>query len=134
MRITNELRAYLTAKVTEIIPEPTSKEDAQKVYNALANLNTQYRLYIEQKTQEFIEEAFKNPIFKGCLIEPCSYGKPSLSTGTGSSPTVLQHCADNAECNKFRESAVQKIIALLSVQKEVSDLDSFIVSVVSTIK
>ena len=134
MKITNELRTYVQREVQKLIPEPLSKEDSDKVYDALAKLNTDYSKFIEQKTQEFIDEAFKNPIFEKCHIGPSRYRITPLDTGVGESPAVLQYDADSKECNEYREKVESKIFAILSVQKEIDNLDSFIYDTVINMK
>ena len=136
VKITNELRSYVHDKVDAIVPKPIAEDEANKVKEALKNLQNDYSSFIEARTKEFIEEAYKFEIFKGCVIEPSSYIRRSitLNTNCSDSPVVKEFEDALRERYDFCGKAEQKIIALLSVQKEVSELDAFIASVISTIR
>lgn len=135
MKITNELRNYVHGKVDAIVPRPISEDEANKVKEALENLQDDYTAFIEARTKEFIEEAYKFEIFKNCVIKPSHYARRFvLSTDCSDNPVIKEFEDALKERCEFCSKAEQKIIALLSVQKEVTELDAFIASVISTIR
>ena len=137
MKITNELRSYVASKLNEIIPEPTSKVERDAVMDAANDARDDYLEFLNTKAAEYCSIVkSKYPCLADCEISYIvpSYHKPTLSIDTSDSAAVKQYNEDFKEYTEFKDKAENKIMALLSVQKEVSDLDSFIVSVVSTIK
>lgn len=134
MKLTNELKSYVTSKVAEIIPKPTSEAEANKVQEAAREVATEYREFINAQTEEFIKSKMSDPIFEGCSIAPGSLRYVSLNVNFNESPAVKQWYDDKKEYDAFRGKVESKVFALLSVQKEVSDLDTFIANVIASIK
>lgn len=134
MRLTNELKTYVTSKIAEIIPKPTSEAEANKVQEAARAISAEYREFIDSQTEEFIKSRMSDPIFEGCSMTPGSIRYCSLNVNFNESPAVKQWYSDKAEYDTFRGKVESKVFALLSVQKEVSDLDTFIANVISSIK
>ena len=96
MKITNELRSYVHDKVDAIVPKPIAEDEANKVKEALKNLQNDYSSFIEARTKEFIEEAYKFEIFKGCVIEPSSYIRRSMALNTNCSDSPVVKEFENA--------------------------------------
>ena len=88
-----------------------------------------------EKAAEFIEKELRNPLLAGCTLEPSSgYRNPHhLSTDCKNSPVVKEFEEDLKAHRDFTQRINEKAFALLSVQKEVSDLDTFIANVVETV-
>ena len=133
MKVTKELREYISNKVNVLIPEPISKADADEVLAEVNRTREEFSIYMNAMAESFIAEVKKNPKLEGCDISN-NIHKHSLNISAAQSKVLQQFHKDYEDCIQFRNSAAQKIIALLSVQKEVSDLDNFIISVISTIK
>lgn len=134
MRITNELKSYVIGKVAEIIPKPISETEANNVFEAAEKVRAEYRTFIEAHTEEFIKDHQSDPMLEGCLIEFSMPRYPTISVYVKDSPAVKQWDADKKEYDAFKIMAESKIFALLSVQKEVLDLDTFIANVIASIK
>lgn len=134
MRITNELRSYVTDKVSKLIPEPNSVEAYNEVHEAAARLIKDFEEYMDAQANAYIKKAQGLEIFEGCDISRVFYGRHAISVGTSKAPAVMQYNNELAECVKFRETVTQKAFALLSIQKEVEDLDKFIENVVASIR
>ena len=134
MKLTNELKTYVTSKIAEIIPKPTSEAEANKVQEAARAICTEYREFINAQTEEFIKSRISDPIFEGCSIAPGTMRYISLNVNFNESPAVKQWYSDKEEYDAFRGKVESKVFALLSVQKEVSDLDTFIANVIASIK
>lgn len=134
MKLTNELREYVQRRMVEIIPEPTSKEDAEAVKQECRLATERYEAYMKAKSEEFIKEELKTKLLEGCKLEPTrTYGV--LRTDWAASPAVKKYEEESREQTEFRQRINEKIFALLSVQKEIDDLDAFIMRVVeSTVK
>lgn len=134
MKLTNELREYVQRRMVEIIPEPNSKEDAEAVKAECQLLKERYEAYMEAKSKEFIKEELKNKLLEGCIVEPVGaysvYG--SLRTDWRGAPAVKKYEEESREQTDFRQRINEKIFALLSVQKEIDDLDAFILHIVET--
>ena len=134
MRITNELRSYVTDKISKLIPEPNSAEASNEVYEAAARLIKDFGEYMDAQADAYIKKAQALEIFEGCDISRVTYGRHSISVSAAKAPAVMQYNDELAECVKFREAVSQKAFALLSIQKEVEDLDKFIENVVASIR
>lgn len=137
VKITSELRYYVASKLNELIPEPTSKVERDAVINAANDARDDYLAFLNDKAKEYCDIVkTKYPCLADCEISYIvpTYHKPTLDISTSNCSAVKQYNEDFQAYTEFKDKAESKLLALLSVQKEVSDLDSFIVSVVSTIK
>ena len=137
MKITSELRSYVASKLNELISEPTSKVERDAVLNAANDARDDYLAFLNSKAVEYCSIVkTKYPCLADCEISyyVSTYHKPTLDINTANCSAVKQYDEDYKDYMSFMNKAESKILALLSVQKEVSDLDSFIISVVSTIK
>lgn len=135
MRLTNELREYVQRRVAEIVPEPLSKADADAVKEECKAVSKRYREYMAEKAAEFIEKELRNPLLTGCDLKPgTGYGEPHyISIAYSNSPVVQGFEEDLKAHRDFTQRINEKVFALLSVQKEVSDLDTFIANVIETV-
>ena len=133
MRLTNELRDYVHTKIAKIIPEPSSKEAAQDVNEAASKLRLDFQEFLSAQIDTYLSKTRGLEIFEGCTINVYG-GVPNISVTTTGSPAVMQWLEDQAECSTFKLEIAQKVFALLSVQKEVEDLDKFIENVVASIR
>jgi hypothetical protein len=137
VKITCELRSYVASKLNELIPEPTSKVERDAIIDAANDARDDYLAFLNDKAVEYCSIVkTKYPCLADCEISYIvpTYHKPTLDINTSNCSAVKQYNEDYKDYNDFMTKAESKVMALLSVQKEVSDLDSFIVSVVSTIK
>lgn len=133
MRITKELKEYVTSRVEALVPAPTSKEDVDRIKDAAEEVSSEFDKYMQKAEREFLEQTFKNPLFEGVeLFCHRNYdGSYRLSTDIRKSPASVTYAEEDAEYYKFKQEVSQKIIAMLSVRKEVSDLDSYIENIIT---
>ena len=111
MRITNELRGYVTSKVSKLIPEPTSVEACNEVNEAAARLIKDFEGYMDAQAEAYIKKAQGLEMFEGCDISRVSYGRHAIHVNVAKAPAVIQYNNELAECVNFRESVTQKIFA-----------------------
>lgn len=133
MRITKELREYVTSRVEALVPAPISKGDVDEVINATKDLSSEFNKHMQKAEREFIEQALKNPLLEGVDLYPHrNYDNTyCLTNDIRRSPASITYTEEEAEYYKFKQEVTQRIIAMLSVRKEVSDLDSYIENIIT---
>ncbi len=133
MRITKEIREYVTRRVEALVPAPISKEDVDRIEDAAKDASSEFDKHMQKAEREFFEQAFKNPLLEGVELYPHrNYdGTYYLARDIRKSPASVTYTEEEAEYCKFKQEVSQKIIAMLSVRKEVSDLDSYIENIIT---
>lgn len=134
MRITRELKEYVISQVDALVPVPTSKEDLDKVIDAVGKLSSEFNKHMQKAEREFIEQALKDPLLEGVVLYPCKNhdGTYRLSDNIRHSPASKIYAEDEAEYYKFKREISQRIIAMLSVRKEIDDLDTYIKNIITS--
>lgn len=138
MKLTNELRDYVNRRISETIPEPASKQDFLDVKKTCDDLETQYHTYMSECAKKFINVLKDDPSLKDISFEASVEYRVrdgytyKLSSDISKHEAVQQYHTDSEQYRQFRERVSEKIYALLSVQKEVSDLDAFINHAIET--
>lgn len=125
MKLTQDVKEYVALKVRNALPKPTSKDKHDEVYNALKDCVAQYNAALEQFTKEFIENAMKNDILKGCEFTPY-LGRTNLSFSANGSPYVNTYVEESEDYEKFKSEVTLRILANLSIKKDADDIDTLI--------
>lgn len=128
MKITKELREYVISRVEALVPQPTSKEDVDKLKGALKDLSPEFNKHMQKAEREFTERVLKDPSFEGVKLYSHKTHDNTyfLTNDIGESPALKLYAEENEEYYKFKQEVSQRILAMLSVRAEVSDLDQYI--------
>lgn len=134
MKITNELRDYVKRRVDEIIPLPTSKAEADSVKDRCQELSDEFTKFMSEKEAEFIALISTEPDLEGVVFEGVSthHSKYYLKCSWDNNPALQRYKQDSKLQIEFKQRVIEKIVALLSVQKEIDNLDAFIANAIET--
>jgi hypothetical protein len=134
MRITNELRSYVNSRIDAIIPEP-SKDDLDRLNKFVESVKLDFEKVMSGHIQKYIDKfVSENPDFVDCGVCYNVFREPTLGIAVHKHRISKEYNRQIQEYASFKQSVVEKCIALLSVQKEVEDLDTFIANVVASVK
>lgn len=126
MKITNEIREYVTTKVDSRLPKPTSKDMHDEVYSKLKYYVEQHRIAVEQLTDDFIKKVMEDSVLEGCEFRKLSHRMVSLSYDVKDNPYVAEYVKDHDEYEKFKSELILKVLAIISVKKDMDDIDNLI--------
>ena len=89
---------------------------------------------MQKAEREFIEQALGDPLFEGVDLYPHREytNRYYLTSDVNKNPAILTYLKDEAEYYTFKQEVLQKIIAMLSVKKEVSDLDNYVETIITS--
>lgn len=125
MRITKELKSYVTSKVEEILVPPVSEQVYNDLKCAAQDAEKAFTEFVQKTCDTYVEGLRETDTFKDCVFKISS--APQLRIGLGTTEAYKAYTQEYGERDKFKNSTVDKIIALLSTMKTVDNLDEFIV-------
>jgi hypothetical protein len=134
MRITNELKSYVNSRIEALIPAP-SGDELKDLNKFVESVKLDFKKIMDTRAQEYVDQFIKeNPDFAECDVQSDAYRHHVLNINVQKHPVSKEYNRQIEEYGEFKQNVTVKCIALLSVQKEVEDLDTFIANVVSSIK
>ena len=133
MRLSNELREYVSRYLAEHLPEPSSKAERDIVHEESQRARKEYEEYMQAAAEHFVAEWCRvHPTWTGHM-EPQRHASYYLYTDPESMLACREYNDDMRERCDLIDRIRQKVYAMLSIAKEVSDLDEFIDNIIKTI-